>query len=51
VLIWAIIGIALKHATTPEVNVTSWLVVGSIALLTIIQFARTVLVGRSQSTS
>jgi benzodiazapine receptor len=41
VIIWAVVGIALKHAGTPEVSTTSWIVVGLVALLTTVQFVRT----------
>jgi uncharacterized membrane protein YwaF len=41
VIIWAVIGIALKHAATPEVSITSWVVVGFVGLLVVAQLART----------
>ena len=41
VIIWAVVGIALKHAGTSEVSTTSWVVGGLVALLTTVQFVRT----------
>jgi len=43
VIIWAVIGIALKHAGTPEVSSTSWVVIGLVSLLAITQFARKIM--------
>ena len=43
VIIWAVIGIAVKHAGTPPVSVASWVVAGSVALLVAIQAGRQVL--------
>jgi len=45
VIIWAVIGIALKHAGTPAVNIAAWTAVGGVALLTIIQSTRLALAG------
>lgn len=36
VIVWAVVGIALKHAETPTVSTASWIVVGVIVLLIVL---------------
>lgn len=42
VIVWAVIGIALKHAETPQVNIASWTVVGLVSVLIVTQLVRTI---------
>lgn len=43
VIIWAVIGIALKHSLTPTVATAAWVVAGAVAVLAVAQAARMVM--------
>ncbi len=47
VLIWAFIGIALKHAATPTVATSAWVATGIVALLVLILAGRVLRHGRA----
>ncbi len=47
VLVWAFVGIAIKHAGTSSVSLTAWVTAGVVFLLAIYQWFRTQLTARS----